>query len=238
MEDCGAQRVALADVRDRRPGEFDAARGRTRSVGQLGRPGTERDEIEPYDRPRPVRRPRAREPVRGARAPPPGRRPPPPGGPRRPTRRAPLCCDPPPPSAVRAPPATRPRCARVPPRAAHAGLRARRAGSSYRSPLPEGRGGIGSCRSPAPPRGCRARPLGAATRVRPAPAVPPRRGSAGTRPRARRRPPAATGSASGGRPAPPAAAEDLAGRAVGHRSERWWRREALPRRRDCPPSGR
>ena len=49
VEDCGAQRVALADVRDRRPGEFDAARGRTRSVGQLGRPGTERDEIEPYD---------------------------------------------------------------------------------------------------------------------------------------------------------------------------------------------
>ena len=91
-----------------------------------------------------------------------------------------LCgCDPPRPSAARAPPAPRLRCARALRRAARAAPRARRAGSSSRSPPPGARGGIGSCPSPARRRGRRARPPGAATPARRARGAPPDARSSG-----------------------------------------------------------
>ena len=171
--------------------ELDRARRRADLAGELGCPGAELGEVEPGElgrvrhrgpeRERPLEvGERLRQAEHGLRL----------ACRRRPTRRAPPRCGPPPPSAARAPPAAPRRCARAPRRAARAAPRARRAGSSRRSPPPAARGGSGSCPSPGRRRGRRARPRGAATRARRAPAAPPRRAAAGSRRRVRRPRPA------------------------------------------------
>ena len=174
---CGS---SVADELDRSPAELDRARGGADLAGELGRPGAELGEVEPGElgrvrhrvpqRERPLEvRERLRQAEDGLRLA------------CRFDRRGERLG-----AATRRRPVRRElgrrrgvRCARAPRRAARAAPRARRAGSSRRSPPPGARGGSGSCRSPARRRGRRARPPGAATRARRAPAAPPTARSSG-----------------------------------------------------------
>ncbi len=166
VEARGAQRILPLDEIDRPPNEVPQL-GVPLPFGSRARLPTREDRRgrRARARRRPGPTPRARAPARRARALPPGRTRSPPRRRLRSRRRARPLHDPPPPSGVRAPPREPPHCARASPPGARAAPRARRGGSSSRSPRPAARGGSGSCPSVARRPGRPARRLGGASRA-------------------------------------------------------------------------